>query len=77
MGMLDLLLEESLTTAQRAKVERARESAQALLAIINDILDLSKIEAGRLDLETVLDRPVAHSWTTWRRCCGRWRPARV
>jgi PAS domain S-box-containing protein len=51
MGMLDLVLEEPLTGAQRAKVERARESAQALLEIINDILDLSKIEAGRLDLE--------------------------
>ena len=52
MGMLDLVLEEPITTALRAKVERARESAQVLLAIINDILDLSKIEAGRLDLET-------------------------
>jgi PAS domain S-box-containing protein len=59
MGMLDLVLEESLTGAQRAKVERARESAQALLEIINDILDLSKIEAGRLDLEPAWVSPAA------------------
>jgi PAS domain S-box-containing protein len=59
MGMLDLVLEEPLTGAQRAKVARARESAQALLEIINDILDLSKIEAGRLDLEPSWIDPAA------------------
>jgi PAS domain S-box-containing protein len=49
-GMLELLLEESLTEQQRKRVTVALGSAQALLTIINDILDLSKIEAGKLDL---------------------------
>ena len=49
-GMLELLLEEQLTGQQRKRVSVALSSAQALLTIINDILDLSKIEAGKLDL---------------------------
>jgi PAS domain S-box-containing protein len=49
-GMLELLLEEQLTEQQRKRVGVALSSAQALLTIINDILDLSKIEAGKLDL---------------------------
>jgi len=49
-GMLELLLEEPLNEQQRKRVDVALGSAQALLTIINDILDLSKIEAGRLDL---------------------------
>jgi PAS domain S-box-containing protein len=49
-GMLELLLEDQLTSEQRNRVNVALGSAQALLTIINDILDLSKIEAGKLDL---------------------------
>jgi CheY-like chemotaxis protein/HPt (histidine-containing phosphotransfer) domain-containing protein/two-component sensor histidine kinase len=51
IGTLGLLAETDLDTEQRRFVETARESAEHLLAIINDILDLSKIEAGRLALE--------------------------
>jgi PAS domain S-box-containing protein len=49
-GMLELLLEDHLPEEQRKRVHVALGSAQALLTIINDILDLSKIEAGKLDL---------------------------
>jgi len=53
IGMAELLLHTSLTNEQREFAQIIRESAQALLIIINDILDLSKIEAGRLELETI------------------------
>ena len=51
LGMLDVLLDNELSDDQRAYAETARDSAKALLTIINDILDLSKLEAGRLELE--------------------------
>jgi len=49
--MTGLLLDTPLTPEQREYSETVRTSANALLTIINDILDLSKIEAGKLDLE--------------------------
>jgi signal transduction histidine kinase/CheY-like chemotaxis protein/HPt (histidine-containing phosphotransfer) domain-containing protein len=52
IGTLGLLAETELDAEQRRYVETAHDSAEHLLAIINDILDLSKIEAGRLALET-------------------------
>ena len=51
--MTSLLLAEPLTEQQRRYAESARNSAAALLTIINDILDVSKLEAGRVDLELV------------------------
>ena len=44
---------DQLTATQRERLEVVRESAVALLALLNDVLDLSKIEAGKLDLEEI------------------------
>ncbi len=51
IGMTDLLLEADLKTEHRDFLEVIRNSGNALLAIINDILDISKIEGGKLELE--------------------------
>jgi PAS domain S-box-containing protein len=53
IGMTDLTLQTKLTLQQREYVQTARESAEALMTIINDILDVSKIEARRLTLDRV------------------------
>jgi signal transduction histidine kinase/DNA-binding response OmpR family regulator/HAMP domain-containing protein len=52
LGMTELLLGSELTREQRRFAEIAHSSGQVLLSIINDILDLSKIEAGKLELES-------------------------
>ncbi len=51
LGMLDVLGRSRLDTAQRENVRVIRESAAALLTILDDILDFSKIEAGHMRLE--------------------------
>jgi signal transduction histidine kinase/DNA-binding response OmpR family regulator len=50
VGMAELLCDSTLTTEQRLFAETIRSSGEALLVIINDILDYSKIEAERLTL---------------------------
>jgi signal transduction histidine kinase/HPt (histidine-containing phosphotransfer) domain-containing protein len=50
IAMVGLLMETPLTTEQRGYLETIHASSDALLTIINDILDLSKIEAGKLEL---------------------------
>ncbi|MDP6776523.1 MAG: ATP-binding protein [Candidatus Latescibacteria bacterium] len=51
LGMVGLVLESDLSPDQRNHLEDARASADALLVILNDILDPSKIEAGALELD--------------------------
>ena len=53
IGMAELLSESDLTDKEKDYVERLKGSGDALLCIINDILDLSKIESGRIDLEEI------------------------
>jgi signal transduction histidine kinase/DNA-binding response OmpR family regulator/HPt (histidine-containing phosphotransfer) domain-containing protein len=51
IGMTDLLLRHKLDAPEREYALAVQRSGEVLLAIINDILDLSKIEAGRLELQ--------------------------
>ncbi len=53
IGMVQLLLETPLTPEQRRYATVAQESGRALITLIDDILDISKIEAGRITLEKV------------------------
>lgn len=52
LGMATLLLDTPLTSEQQEYVRTIRTSGDMLLSIINDVLDFSKIESGRLELET-------------------------
>jgi PAS domain S-box-containing protein len=51
LGITDLMLDGELTAAQREHAELIRRSGDTLLTVVNDILDVSKIEAGALQLE--------------------------
>jgi len=52
-GMVHLLMETELNTEQRHFAEMIHDSSGALLTLVNDILDYSKIEAGKLELENI------------------------
>jgi signal transduction histidine kinase len=53
IGMSELLLQTSLNDKQRRYIETLQKSGMALMQVINDILDISKIEAGKLTLEHI------------------------
>lgn len=53
IGMTEILLLSKLSNEQKTFAINIQKSSQALLAIINDILDLSKIEAGKLEVESI------------------------
>lgn len=59
LGMSSLLMASDLTDEQRQRVGRITESGQVLLELLNNVLDISKIESGVLELENVNFSPTA------------------
>jgi two-component system, sensor histidine kinase and response regulator len=53
MGMTELVLDTELDSEQREYLNLAKTSAESLLSLINDILDYSKIEAGKLEIDAI------------------------
>lgn len=53
IGMAEMLMDSRLDADQRENIETLHGSSENLLSILNDILDISKIEAGELEIETV------------------------
>jgi len=53
LGMTNLLLETRLDTEQRGFAEIVAESGESLLTVVNDILDISKLEAGKFEIEHI------------------------
>jgi len=53
IGMTEILLSSKLSNEQETFAISIQKSSQALLAVINDILDLSKIEAGKIEVESI------------------------
>jgi two-component system sensor histidine kinase/response regulator len=53
LGMAELLLDTNLADEQREYLNMLKMSADSLLAIINDVLDFSRIEAGKLDMDPI------------------------
>jgi CheY-like chemotaxis protein len=53
LGMVNIVLDTEMTSAQRDSLETAQRCAYSLLAILNDLLDFSKIEAGRMAIESI------------------------
>ena len=53
LGLTEVLLHSELTPAQREQLEVVHQSGQSMLALLNDLLDTSKVEAGKLTLERV------------------------
>ena len=51
IGMTESLMASGLTIEQRSEVDTIRDCAETLVIMLNDILDISKIEAGRLDID--------------------------
>ena len=57
LGMAQTLVQDDLSPEQRAKVETLLNSGRTLMAVVNDILDLSKIESGKVAI-TPVDIPI-------------------
>ena len=57
LGMIDLLKASQLDQAQLERIAVVQRSGEALLNVVNDVLDFSKMQAGKLDLESVAFNP--------------------
>ena len=68
-GMLEVLARSELSPSQRQMVATADGSARSLLQIVGDILDLSKIEADKLELARRRSTCARSSAPPWRRSC--------
>lgn len=69
IGMTELALRTELTTEQRDYLAVAKSSADGLLVLLNDLLDFSKVEAGRMDLDPIefdLRRTITDATSTLR-----------
>ena len=53
MGFADMLLDDDIPQVSREKVERIKDSTRSLLRILNDILDVSKLDAGKMQIECI------------------------
>ncbi|NJM32282.1 MAG: response regulator [Limnobacter sp.] len=53
IGLSELLGEQTLDAANKERISQLRSAAKSLLTIINDILDLSRLEAGKLEIESI------------------------
>lgn len=53
LGMAQAMRYDALNPAQRQRLDVVQRSGEALLALLNDVLDMSKIEAGKVDLELI------------------------
>lgn len=71
LGMMDILDDMRLTPEQKSAVGAARFSAQTLLVIVNDLLDLAKLDSGQLEIRSVPFSPNL----VIRHVCDLLRPA--
>jgi signal transduction histidine kinase/CheY-like chemotaxis protein len=69
VGMAESLLRSSLSTDQKLEVETIRDCAETLVSLLNDIQDITKIEAGHLEIDIQnfsLREMIAHTERLWR-----------
>lgn len=73
LGMAQVLEQSDLGPAQKEQVEAILEAGKTLLAVVNDVLDISKIEAGRFEISPI-EKDLRH---VMRRTCRIWEPRAV